>query len=252
MALAPAMLPRNLATALTMVALLAACGGGAAERATAPAPKARTGDRTNATSTNGTGTSTTTSATPGARGTPDDGRAEAIVLKLADFPKGWQQRAHSVEDGRFDSKLKACIGLPPRVDAPSAKAVFSRGKALQVSSAAQIVGSADVARSYFDTVNGPRLNRCLERTFERFREAGGAGSVDTHVEDVPFPPVGEGSLARRITFRAQSATSSAMVVIDVVLAVKDRIEMALGFTSVGHPFPRDLAVRLAQAMAARA
>lgn len=229
---------------------MAGCGGGNKGASGAPT----------------TAVESATGAFGGKGGAVDDRRrAEKALLVVEDFPPNWTSTPHSesTEEPDLERRLAECMRVEPALVGQTASSIDSPdfhlpGARLQVQSSVGLADTVDQARERLAVFERPEMRECLNATVSEAIRRGteapdpedeppdGAvlGAVTT--ERVPFPTVGDGTVAYRVTMPVEVAGEQAPVYADLVVAIRGRGGVRLSFLSLGAPFPADVAEKLAR------
>ena len=201
-------------------------------------------------------TSTTAVEDVEERRTDDQELAESIVLKESDLPDDveWTSTPYDA-DTEGESALRICVGLAPATANPGADSpTFSVGDVTRVDSAATVAPNAAAANEELDVMMNPKLVDCLAERFEAQtlgRPEVNFGPATT--EHLDFPAVGDGAVAVRMSTSVETEDRKRIpLFVDFVVVRKGRVGMTLTLMNAPEPFPTDLAVAMAETMAARA
>ena len=209
------------------------------------------------------GTPTARSTPPATTSSPtktEKERAQAIVLKSADFPTGWSGTAHTDDPAskEFERRIQACSGISPSA---STTDVFGNDFDLNqasVGSEAQFFTSAAIARADVDSVNNNRIFNCVRSVLvdelkAALAEQGVQGAKLSGVSLVrtAVPRYGDGSAGIRLTGTVTVANQSLRFFQQVWVARKGRVEAVASFFNIGAAFPSALQRSLFETMAAR-
>ncbi|MGI8684494.1 MAG: hypothetical protein ACR2MO_05300 [Acidimicrobiales bacterium] len=205
---------------------------------------------------------TTTTSTTVAEKAEDDADdlalAEAVVLTIDDLPEGveWSSEpADEEEDDEGGAAFRVCMGLPPDTGRPSADSpTFSSGDATQVDSSATVAPTAEQIDEDFARLEGPEFVDCAKKQFEAaIGEQSDVTFGPLQAERLDFPTVGDGATAVRLSTKVETGDGETLPFhFDVVLLKKGRVGMTLTLVNAPEPFPTELSVPMAEAMAARA
>lgn len=204
-----------------------------------------------------TTTSTTVDESDASQPAADDqARAESIVLSASDLPEDVDWTSTPWEhDEEGERALRTCIGLPPPSDVARADSpTFSAGDVTTVDSSASIASSAESVNEVFAAAEGPKFVDCVRQRVEaQLDEQPDQTFGSVRAERLQFPHVGDGTTAVRASTTIESADGEQVPLhLDVVIVKKGTVGMTLGLVNAPEPFPTELAVALAEVMAARA
>ena len=229
------------ALALTVLALVPACGGGDDDTESSEA--------------------TTPPTTARATAEVDKARAGRIVLTGADLP-GYTEDASTDEDSpEVDRAFAACVNNDPILTADAAThprtvegSDFDKTDELSMSSSATIGETEDQARAALVQLRQEAVPDCLARTFreELSRSIGSEAllrSVD--VESLSVPTAGDESVGLRLVAVVGAGGQTVRVTSDVTAIRRERAVALLVTTGVNELFPEPERATLADKMAAR-
>lgn len=243
---------RALALALAASVLLVACGDDGDDGAAATSTTSSTApDETSE-------TSGPTSTVPASADAERKAQAEAAVLRLEDFPDGWEE--HDPTAGLALeltwNDLLSCLGVPsggqPLGIATSP--TFLQGLATQARSTVEYLPEERV-QAIGAALGGPDLDRCLGDAISADAvrsapEGGVPGPVTVSVLDAPS--LGQSTTARRMTFTMKVEDLEIPIVQDLVVVLDGDAVTRLVFLNPGGPFPPGLQRTLIEAVAGRA
>jgi hypothetical protein len=208
-------------------------------------------------------TTSTTTAAPGETSsstgpaTGDEAVVAKMVLQQSDFPAGWTAApSEEEEDDDADRKVAECVGVEFDPDRPEATSPeFSRGELTQVSAAAELAPTPDVAAAELAAIKSPKANECIKTAFNETVAEGSPGVTfsPAQVEVRQAPALGDGAHAVRLSTGVNAPDGSTVpIYADFVFIQKGRAELSLTFINAGQPFDEALARDLAAKLASRA
>ena len=240
---------RAMAIVLVVAALASACGGDDDESA----PK---------------GTATTP---PTQNVAADRAVAEQAVLRLSDFPPGWQAQPHeeSPDDPDLTRQLSECLRVDLALlegeagDASADSPDFESPNDQEVQSSVGLAPTSAKAQELFAVFERPETPGCLSRAVSQSIETelkkpmpGQQARPEVTVGQVSvnrasFPTIGDRTVAFRLTVPVQALGRALNVYADMVVALRGRAGTMLTFTDVGTPFPTDQAQKLTKTVVDR-
>jgi hypothetical protein len=230
--------------AAALVVLLPACGGGGDDAAQPPAPPA------SSTSTAGPATDTAPAA-PRLSTSEATRIANAMLLRLSDFPTGWRAGPADEEEG--------CAGvgkLSDRYDvlAKAKSKDFASGNATSASSSAGVVADSETARAALNyleaSIQSDAFRDCLNDYLgEQNDEDVTFGKVE--IAQVSFPVLGDRSSAWEVVVPVEARGLSVTAYVDVVYIRARSALSVIVFSDVFSPFDTEMRERLARAVAKR-
>jgi hypothetical protein len=236
-----------------LASLVAACGGG-----------------TTSTSTS-TSSSQATSSTSNQNVATDRAVAQQAVLRLSDFPAGWEAKAHqdSPDNPDVTKQAATCLHVSPsalssrdnktHVDSPD----FSSSSEQEVSNSVALDATATEAISQFAAFEQPQAPNCLTQAVSAVIQSAlkhpttgstlpqGVKIGQASVNALSFPNFGDKTVAFRMTVPVQASGLNVSVYVDIVLLLKGRAGSTLTFEDTLSPFPTDQAEQLTQIVAGR-
>jgi hypothetical protein len=189
-------------------------------------------------------------------------RAEAIVLKLSDFPNDWRASAHE-EDADDANATRKCIGVDYSGhtiigEAPSDD--FAMGNA-EINAEVQVLESdsqaSDGYEQFAESMSGDLIEDCLQKAMEKEVEQGfSVGEIDVGELSFTAPADVEEADAWQIAVPVEvtSGTSeglSATVYLDVIVMREGDTVVTLSAQDVLTPLDSTLRDDLLEAMASR-
>jgi hypothetical protein len=160
--------------------------------------------------------------------------ADAVLLRLADFPTGWAETPDDEESGAFD---KCNVDSAPGITARAETGEFSEGSLDSMSQSAAVFETADQANASIDRV--PALAECMVAE----AKSGALDDDDARVTDatfsrVSFPSFGDRTESYRVSIEIQQkgGDASADFHIDVIYVVEGRVITAVFGFGVFSPF----------------
>lgn len=188
--------------------------------------------------------------------------ARKALLRLSDFPNGWQAKPHKDDDAGPDvgKQLADCLDVPKAllggdeddsVDSPD----FESPDNQQVQSSVSVGPSATTLRLAFDILHRPRAATCLADAIDKVIRYS-----MTHDDDAPkgvhlgkvslgvlnIAQFADESLAFRTTVPIQASGVNADIYVDFLFMRHDRAMTFLSFLNVFSPFPIDDTKRYAR------
>ena len=179
----------------------------------------------------------------------DQKRADAMVMRLADFPTGWRgtpkdEKTESADCFKFDMSGVTVSGR-------AVSDVFSTGSSTTASSAGGVYATVANARKVYEQITSDGLAECL--TAYMRKQSDPETTISVTVGELSFPKVGDASIARQfvmeITDKGTSMTLNGYL--DLVATRNERAVMFLLFVDVLTPFSPQQEVELARKVAAR-
>jgi hypothetical protein len=209
------------------------------------------------TSSSSSGPTSTTSAS-GATGVSSGGPpadialAQAAVLKLADFPKGWQATPAATASGNADVQLAKCLNVSVgalnnngqgKYDSPVFSAP-SNGPSISVSSSVRYASAAAKAQAAFALFSDPRVPGCLNTEIANGLKHPSSGATipagvtvgTPSVNTLPLPTFGDQSIGYRVLVPIHASGVTITITDDLVIAVKGRAGLEMNFQTSGAPF----------------
>jgi hypothetical protein len=196
----------------------------------------------------------------------DQADAEAALLVLADFPTGWSETPESDTEAQqnVQAQIAECAGAeePRAVDFGGASAetgTFTSPADESVEHTVGVAGSASEAEERMKGLAAPDFATCVHGVYENYFEdqplPEDATVGELTVALLNVSPVGDETIAYRVTVPVDVGGSTVEVYADVVAVRSGRAVAGLTFGSELAPFPRDdvekyvalAAERLAQA-----
>jgi hypothetical protein len=196
----------------------------------------------------------------------DQADAEAALLVLADFPMGWSETPESDTEAQqnVQAQIAECAGAeePRAVDFGGASAetgTFTSPADESVEHTVGVAGSASEAEERMKGLAAPDFATCVHGVYENYFEdqplPEDATVGELTVALLNVSPVGDETIAYRVTVPVDVGGSTVEVYADVVAVRSGRAVAGLTFGSELAPFPRDdvekyvalAAERLAQA-----
>ena len=214
---------------------------------------------------------TTTTTPPVQDVAADRAAAERAVLRLGDFPPGWQAEPpdSTPEDPELTSRLAGClrvdlslfedVGDKASADAPD----FESPDQQQVSNSVGLAPSAAKAQELFAIFERPELRDCLKTVLSQSIQAElrrpkpgrqlppdlTVGEVT--VNPVSFPTFGDRTVSFRVNVPFRAAGEQLTAYTDLAVAMRGRALTLLSFTDFGSAFPTDLAQRFTRTVVDR-
>jgi hypothetical protein len=233
----------RIVTFVVVATLLTACGGN--------------GDEEDANSDRAT------PATPAQDVAADKAAAERAILKLSDFPPGWEAKPHeeTPDDPDVARRLSDCLRVdlsgfeddnPASADSPD----FESPEQQEVQSFVGFEPTSAKAQELFAIFERPETPGCLsEATSEIITESlkrpepgeelpKGVTVGQVSINRASFPTIGERTIAFRMTIPVRADRLQLSVYADMVFALKARAGVVLSFIDFGSPFPTDQAQQL--------
>jgi hypothetical protein len=191
----------------------------------------------------------------------DTALAEAVVLKLSDFPSGYTEGEPPSKDDEEEDPFGDCLSsdakaLDEDTTGEAESPDFSRGETTTVSSFATVFNSESSAEKAMDVVASDELKECFDRfvTEEIKANAGDTEGVtfgDVELKDTSFPDTGEETNALQFVIPISAAGTDITFYVDLVFFRQDRTVAGLFLGDLGKPFPSADAATLAKKMAGR-
>lgn len=230
---------RAVAAVLAASLLLAACGDDDEE------PSATTESSSPDETTD---VSTAPSSTVPASADPDQkAKAEAAVLKIEDFPAGWDE--HDPTQGLAIeltwNDLLDCLGVDEAADQPLGIAVsptFLQGIGTQARSTVEYV-SEERAQELAAALTSGDFNDCATEVFgeDAVRSAPEGGTPGPlTVAPLDFPSLGDSTSATRITFEMKVGDLPIPITQDLIVVFEGGTVSRLSFLNPGGPFAPNL------------
>jgi hypothetical protein len=216
---------------LALAALLAGCGGDSDSPPQASQP------------------STLTTARPAANAVADRRIADRALLRLSDFPTGWE--AQDEDDDEDDAELSNCTALKRLRQTRSGTASspsFAQGSSQQARHNVSLFATADDASSILEEITSSATRRCLAKEFAATIEDSaedGSKPPDTSTGELRVAPVGAESRAYRITVEYSVSDLNVSAFIDVLAFRRGRGVSLFLLLDVLTPFDEDLGAQLA-------
>ena len=191
----------------------------------------------------------------------DQQAAEDAILVLSDMPSEWVDTDDDADDAPDDvdvaseAVLADCFGLDPAIvegdetdGEPTADSEFESPEGdLSVSSDVQVNPTASEGEDAMAALKGDDAAACFRDGFEAFAEAsdvGGVGAVS--VEPLEFEPLGDQSVAFRITIPIKTDEGTVVLLTDAVYATKGRASVSMEFSTPSEPWDIAEAVHLTE------
>jgi hypothetical protein len=274
---------RTVVLLAVLASALVACGdddddssGSANTAASTVADATVSPNSTSASSESSVGTDTTTVSTespPSSRPPTssidvdaDQAAAEAALLVLADFPSGWSEIPESDTEAQqnVQAQIAECAGAeePRAVDFGGASVetgTFTSPSDESVEHTVGVAGSASEAEERMAGLAAPDFATCVHGVYENYFEdqplPEDATVGELTVARLNVSPVGDETIAYRVTVPVDLGSSTVEVYADVVAVRSGRAVAGLAFGSELAPFPTEdveryvalAAERLAQA-----
>ena len=241
---------RALACALAAFLLLAACGADDDEAASATTTTA---------TAEGEEAPAPSSTVPASADEAQRAKAEAAVLKLADFPDGWEE--HDPTQGLALeltwNDLLACLMVDKAADRPAGIAVsptFLQGLGTQARSTVEYV-SGERQQAIAAAFTSGDFDACAVEVFsEDARRSAPEGGVPGPLTVTPldFPSLGMSTSARRIAFEMKVGDLPIPISQDLIVVFEEGGTVnRLSFLNPGGPFAPNLQRALVEAVVAR-
>lgn len=212
-------------------------------------------------------------ALPGATSTQniaaDKAAAEQAVLRLSDFPPGWQAKPHeeSPDDPDLTRRLGECLRVdvsvlgdnPASADSPD----FESPDEQEVQSSVGFTATAAKAQELFAIFERPETPGCLSDAASKSIEdslkspepgeevPAGVTVGKVSINRASFPAMGERTVAYRMTVPVRLGGLSLSVYSDLVLVLRGRGAALLSFFDFGSPFPTDQAQKFTKTVVDR-
>jgi hypothetical protein len=182
--------------------------------------------------------------------------AEGVLLRLADFPAGWQADTtkNDTSDDDTGAKVDACLGRTTRRDNPKAESPnFISSNGDTVSERIAVLSSVDAAQAEIDIQRQPNAPGCYQAAMKSVAEKvladnkdemKGAKIGDVSVNELSFAKVGDDRIAFRVTVPIASKEVNVSLYFDVVSVRVGRIGVSMFFQSTLSPFDVDEAETL--------
>jgi hypothetical protein len=226
-----------IAAVLTAGAMtLAACGSSGSSRTIGSAAGPRTTAVPNATQA---------PVAPGVDPAADRRAANQAVMRLADFPSGWQQ-----EDNSAVSEPPPCPGVREAREAATARgeaSTFSDGDSTSTTNVTYTYADEQAAKRAFDVWSSRATRLCLGReTGRRVREASGPGGQGfatvgrVSTSRLAVEPLGDDRAAARVTVPLSAPGIDVDISADFVFVRVGRGLVELTFVDTHTRFDADL------------
>lgn len=227
---------------------------------------------TSTSTSNPTTAKTTTTPTTVVQNTAaDQAAAEAAVLKLSDLPSGWTSApASSGDTPTLDAELAACLGVTPAELNPKGAADvvspdFSDGGGVNsISSQVGYTADSATAQHQLAVYQNTKLRGCLGPALTNYFSylvKHPANPTDTlppgvtlgtpMVDLLPFPTVGDQTVAFRTALPLKGGGISINVYADIVVGIKGRARVEMDFIGAVTPFPTDQEQKYLQTVVGR-
>lgn len=193
----------------------------------------------------------------------DRALAEQAVLRISDFPPGWEAKPHeeAPDDPTITRQMSECLKVdlallerdnPASADSPD----FKSPEQAEVDNSVGIAPSNGKAQELFTIFERPDTPGCLTKAVaeviqqalkrpkagEELPQGVTVGQVT--INRASFPTMGERTVAFRATVPVRFGGLDLNLYADFVLALKGRAAALLFFSDVGSPFPTEQALRL--------
>ena len=202
------------------------------------------------TSTTADGDSTTTVASSGSEA------AEKIVLQKSDFPSGWTSTPADPDQPGVDpteEELEKCLGAELSDDEDSVDSPDFEKDESQVSSSAGFADSDDELEADWKAIQSAKFLPCLKEQLEaELAKDEDVKFEDTTVAELPYPDLGDGTRAVRVSTTGVADGQRIPAYFDVVFIRKGLAKLTLTFVNLGAEFDADLAEDLGRKVVARA
>ncbi len=211
----------------------------------------------------GGGSSDATTTTEASAGAADDTKlAEAVVLKLDDFPSGWTEDEATPEDPTGeDDPIDKCFGgegkeLDENTSAEADSPDFSRGETTSVSSFSAVMKAEKDAESAMDLMRSQTLKDCFNQALEEelkstAGENEGFTLGEVTLKNASFAKVGEETSALQFVIPISAPGVEVSFYADVVFFRQDRVIGGLFLGNLDSPFDSAQGEGLAKKMVAR-
>ena len=190
------------------------------------------------------------SATPSASLARDDpALAKQAVLRLDDFPPGWnaERGPQNLDDGCEPLEAAKRVATA-RESSPR----FNAGQATLVQNVVYVFADTAAARTAFEATSAENTRSCYaEAITGAFRNQIGVELGDTTTAALPIDPVGDQHDAARVTLPITAEGVEADLIVDLVFVrVRRALSLSL-FLNVSSPFDPALRAQLTAAVAQR-
>ena len=193
--------------------------------------------------------------------TVDEDIAQAVNLRLTDFPGGWERQPAALRrpDSPEDLRFSACMGRPPARELRTALADsdnFATGQLTRANSSVQVMRNAQLAQDDLAALRTPVAIPCLRERLDTQlatqNPPNGPPYQQRALERLESGNVGDEAVAFRATVAAPSVSPTAVLFVDLVFARKGRVEVSTSFVDLDQPFPADLSRSLLAKLLERA
>ena len=182
-----------------------------------------------------------------------------IVLRESDFPAGWTSTpAAENTQPRTEQQqaFETCLGVDlSDAGDPADSPDFHKGDNTQASSTADFAPNQAALESDWAAVLRPQVLPCAAQQFDAQLDAQLADEVEftpAEPEVLPFPHVGDGVKAVRLTTTVTAGDQQVDFFADIVFIRKGLAQISLFLLDSRQPFDAQLAAELARRMADRA
>jgi hypothetical protein len=205
---------------------------------------------------------TTTAADEASSGEDDQKIADAVVLKLADFPSGWtEDEATPEEEDSANDPIDKCFGgkgktLDENTTAEADSPDFSRGETTSVSSFSAVMKSEKDAEETMDILASDTLKDCFNQALadELKATAGedeGFSLGDVTTKSASFTKVGEETTALQFLIPISAPGVEVSFYADLVFFRQDRVIGGLFLGNLESPLASSEGEALARKMVTR-
>ncbi len=197
--------------------------------------------------------------------------AEQAVLKLSDFPPGWQAKPHeeSPDDPDLSRQLSECLRVDLSLlegkanDASTDSPDFESPDEEEVGSSVGLAPTSTKAQELFAIFERPETPGCLTKAVSQSIETAlkkpkpgqeipaGVTVGQVSINRVSFPTIGDRTVAFRVTVPVRALGLALSVYADLVVALRGRAAALLSFTDFGSPFSTDQAQRFTKTVVDR-
>lgn len=171
--------------------------------------------------------------------------AEAGVLKLSDFPTGWQKE----EDEDDEAKANSCPQAAAAKDSAFARATspdFSDSGDQEVNSAAFLFATEREAQTIYDGLTSRDMSDCIKKVVRTTiaKNLRQAKLGDIAASRVSTEPLGDESNTARVEFEIEVEFVETSGVADLVCIRTGRAVAVVGLFNTGDPFDDELRATL--------